>query len=438
MISSCAKLHGKSGPALRNIRRYLSDSSARHRTEVLNAVAPGPVKRDTNNWGPRVGFAYSPDFKSGLLGTLLRSATSLRFAAVSASATTCCSTHLLAQVATRIIRGQQHRSSTGTAGRRGSIPDTAADDDTPTLTSTTTFVNIPSDTQNPTSTLSGVFPSSARSARTTSSSSDTPAIARITCSVRARTIPASSRKRRPTRSSRAAHQPTSQRARIPQDFAISRPHRAGQRILGSGRILLETTGNSVDTTACTCRSNGALPFGLRSSARTTPGARTSATARRSPMTAGSIERRLIRFQLAAIPQDFLNRRNEWARSALRPAASVHRSSTGIEIPGFRSRTLCCDQSRQWLAVERFHRTAIRTAVHDQTSAVDALWVTGASATSSAGAARLQSGRNHAEGSCNRTISGPSSIPLDGTGIVTAPHVTIRLRAPLRSSGTRCP
>ncbi len=38
----------------------------RNDDEVLNAFVPGPVKRDTNNWAPRVGFAYSPQFKSGL------------------------------------------------------------------------------------------------------------------------------------------------------------------------------------------------------------------------------------------------------------------------------------------------------------------------------------------------------------------------------------
>jgi hypothetical protein len=39
--------------------------------ESLGARVPGPTKRDKNNFAPGVGFAYSPRFSSGLLGTLL-------------------------------------------------------------------------------------------------------------------------------------------------------------------------------------------------------------------------------------------------------------------------------------------------------------------------------------------------------------------------------
>src|SRR6185295_3960235 len=39
----------------------------------IDALVAAPGKRDKNNWGPRLGFAYSPNFESGLLGKLFGS-----------------------------------------------------------------------------------------------------------------------------------------------------------------------------------------------------------------------------------------------------------------------------------------------------------------------------------------------------------------------------
>jgi outer membrane receptor protein involved in Fe transport len=39
--------------------------------ESLNALVPGPVQRDNNNWAPRVGFAWTPTPQGGFLKSLL-------------------------------------------------------------------------------------------------------------------------------------------------------------------------------------------------------------------------------------------------------------------------------------------------------------------------------------------------------------------------------
>lgn len=39
--------------------------------ESLNALVPGPVQRDNNNWAPRVGFAWSPTPQGGFLKSLV-------------------------------------------------------------------------------------------------------------------------------------------------------------------------------------------------------------------------------------------------------------------------------------------------------------------------------------------------------------------------------
>jgi hypothetical protein len=39
-------------------------------SQSLGAVVPGPVKKDTNNWAPAFGFAYSPKAENGVFGKL--------------------------------------------------------------------------------------------------------------------------------------------------------------------------------------------------------------------------------------------------------------------------------------------------------------------------------------------------------------------------------
>ena len=93
-------------------------------------------------------------------------------------------------------------------------------------------------------------------------------------------------------------------------------------------------------TACTYRSTPGHPSAC-DSARTTPGARTSATAKSYSNDACRIFEPAIGWSRdpAAVPQDFLNRRNEWARSVFdRP----HRMSFNYtyEIPWFHSALPC--------------------------------------------------------------------------------------------------
>ncbi len=40
-------------------------------SEIHAAGVRGPAERDTNNWAPRIGFAYSPSAAQGILGKLL-------------------------------------------------------------------------------------------------------------------------------------------------------------------------------------------------------------------------------------------------------------------------------------------------------------------------------------------------------------------------------
>jgi hypothetical protein len=116
--------------------------------EVLNALGQGPVQRDTNNWGPRVGFSYSPDFQSGLLGsvfgsdkTAIRGGFGIGYDVLFYS--------LPAQVATQSYPWAVTVQLTGSSAPLDTFP--VLPPATPTLTSSTTLINITSDAQNPTS-----------------------------------------------------------------------------------------------------------------------------------------------------------------------------------------------------------------------------------------------------------------------------------------------
>lgn len=117
--------------------------------EVLNAFVPGPVQRDKNNWGPRVGFAYSPRFTSGLLGNLFGDAKSSIRGGFGVGYDVLFYS-LLALTSTNYPRNDLQTTSNA-AALVDQFPTLPPRVSTPNLTSTTGFVNLPADSQNPTS-----------------------------------------------------------------------------------------------------------------------------------------------------------------------------------------------------------------------------------------------------------------------------------------------
>jgi hypothetical protein len=114
---------------------------------VLAMNVPGPGKRDTNNWGPRVGFAYSPTSSDGILGSILGGGKSvirggfgigydvIFYNLINFSAANYPRTNTQANTATTLV---------------DAFPTLLPKTNIVTLGPTTAFVNLPSDTQNPT------------------------------------------------------------------------------------------------------------------------------------------------------------------------------------------------------------------------------------------------------------------------------------------------
>jgi hypothetical protein len=121
---------------------------ATSQTEV-DALVPGPVKRDNNNFAPRIGFAYSPQFESGMLGKVfgdgqssIRGGFGMGYDVLFYN--------LLTNPATNYPRNSPNTSTTSQlvdVFPTQAPPQTTA----PTLTNTTLFANLPTDTQRPTS-----------------------------------------------------------------------------------------------------------------------------------------------------------------------------------------------------------------------------------------------------------------------------------------------
>ena len=115
-------------------------------TEVLDALVPGPVRRDTNNWGPRLGFAYTPEFEGGLLGRLFASDKSVIRGGFGIGYDV-----LFYGLVAIPAMNYPRNNPQDISGLLDMFPVLPAATTSPSLSSTTPFINVPSDTQNPTS-----------------------------------------------------------------------------------------------------------------------------------------------------------------------------------------------------------------------------------------------------------------------------------------------
>ena len=114
---------------------------------VLALNVPGPGKRDTNNWAPRVGFAYSPASSDGFLGSILGGGKSVIRGGFGMG---------YDQIFYNLVNfpaSNYPRTNTQTntsATLVDAYPTLLPKTNVVTLGPTTAFVNLPSDTQNPT------------------------------------------------------------------------------------------------------------------------------------------------------------------------------------------------------------------------------------------------------------------------------------------------
>jgi hypothetical protein len=114
---------------------------------VLASNVPGPGKRDKNNWGPRVGFAYSPTSSDGILGALFGGGRSVVRGGFGIGYDVLFY-NLLSNPAANYPRTN---TQTNTAPTLVDVfPTLLPKTNVVTFSPTATFVNLPSDTQNPT------------------------------------------------------------------------------------------------------------------------------------------------------------------------------------------------------------------------------------------------------------------------------------------------
>jgi hypothetical protein len=114
---------------------------------VLASNVPGPGERDTNNWGPRVGFAYSPISSDGILGTLLGGGRSVVRGGFGIGYDILFY-NLLSNPAANYPRTNTQTNTAATLV--DAFPTLLPKTNIVTFNPLGTFVNLPADTQNPT------------------------------------------------------------------------------------------------------------------------------------------------------------------------------------------------------------------------------------------------------------------------------------------------
>jgi hypothetical protein len=383
-------------------------------TEVLNAFVPGPVRRDTNNWAPRVGFAYSPEFLQGFLGKLFGSGKSAIRGGFGVSYDVLFYS-LLANTATNYPRtnAQALTLSSTPSAPLDAYPTLPSASQFPTLSSTTNFVNVPSDSQNPTSNFWSlsiqrqinknysieVGYNGNRSYHLIRQGQANPGIlsdAKAAAVIAGCISPA------------ALGSPTN--CQDPTGFPAS-PSRMNSA--WASRTTLETTGKASYNGVYT-QINGRTSFGLRFGANYTWSATLSDSEEFSNDSTSSDGG--LASSSPQLPQNFFNERAEWSRSVFdRP----HRATFNYtyDLPMFRSTPAIV---RQILGGWRW------SGFTELQSGQPFTIKLGVDALGSGTAASARPDYNPG----GIFIEDPSTgnlrtfvIPLDGTGIVTAPHVT---------------
>lgn len=383
----------------------------------IDALVAAPGKRDKNNWGPRVGFAHSPNYSSGLLGKLFGSGLSSIRGGFG--------------VSYDVLFYNLMTSSAPNYPRNGSsapvLPAdlldlfprlTAPVATVPVLNASTTFVNVASDTQNPTShfwSLSvqrqvhqnyivEIGYTASRSYHQIRQSQANPGI--ITeakaAAVRAGCV-----------NFAATLAPIN--CQDPAGFPVS--PQAGATASGrlnpswASRTLIEATGEG-SYNAVFVRFERKLSNGLQFGANYTRSANLSDTEDIL------ITDALLTGSSPANPQDFFNRQNEWGRSVLdRP----HRFTVqyGYRIPGFQNagsvlrHVLSGWQITGFTELQSGQPFTIRVGM-------DVLG-NGLSAAATASRPNYNPGGILIEDPATHNLR-TFVIPRDGTGIVTAPFV----------------
>jgi hypothetical protein len=108
--------------------------------QSLGAMVPGPVKKDTNNWAPRLGFAYSPRTSNALLGdgkTVFRGGYGVAYDIIFYNLLTVNGSNF-PRVVTLDVTDQQNL-----------YPNLLTGSATPTFSPTAAWVNSQQDTENP-------------------------------------------------------------------------------------------------------------------------------------------------------------------------------------------------------------------------------------------------------------------------------------------------
>jgi len=376
---------------------------------ILNAMGQAPVERDNNNWGPRVGFAYSPDFDSGVLGSLFGSGKSAIRGGFGVGYDVL-SYSLAAQVATGSYPWAVTPQLTGSAATDlfPTLPPA-----TLTLTSTTSMINVAHDAQNPTSNYWSLsVQRQLRSNYVVEVGYNGNRSYHLIRQGQANYGVLSDAKAAAVNAGCTSATLTS--CQDPVGFPVS-PTRLDPN--WASRLLIETTGRG-EYHAMYVQFNGRMPFGLRMGANYTWSANFSDSDEFSNDSAGSTSAGILD-STSPQPQNYTDVRNDWSRSAFdRP----HRFTVNYsyDIPGFKSSNAIIDQAVNGWQLSGFTEVQSGQPFTIRIG-VDALG-SGASATSLPARPDYNPGgillKDPATGNL-RTFT----IPLDGTGIVTAPHVT---------------